>query len=266
MCEMEQRELSCLVPKYISLCHKSSSSSCFSPLARKTITRLYKKGVAHIENQQRKDFMEGDARFENTFSARPSTLSQVVRKRKKNSLNMGEARERRNRAKDKKRRKGKSDAAVSSWWSVFSSKSKDSQGSDSELETRSMSELLWFDESKLYDVHETTEKRGIAKVVRKVFQKRASHHLLGTQFSSDATLWIIECIFRDTVTFSYRQMDAIRSVYPEAFSDMIVTVQELEGADEEHECGSPFITVVTIKLVKMNVKRREHLVFFPSAQ
>lgn len=233
----------------------TDASSCLSPLGRKTVMKNFKR--AEMEAVKRKD-REMDAVKRKTRAVTPESVRRRKQRRlKKNGLSKA------GEGEDAGSRFSLRDNPVFHWWSGGGSYGTPSLGSS--VRREDLAEKLSFDEKKLFEITNKSDRAKLGRAGQLVYLKRMDHELLGTQFQQDDSgrMWILINFFKGSVPFSYREQDAIRSACGPTFSDMEVLVNFFENEAEREACGALCMTQVIVKMVKEEALASGALIYEP---
>ncbi|MHA1681391.1 MAG: hypothetical protein ACTSUE_10305 [Promethearchaeota archaeon] len=244
-------------------------------MARQTVTKnTIKRLESHIA--QKNDITKR-VRKDQKFLSKISTMNQE-KKRKPRVLNPEDVRKRKERRKTRQKRRrrslsaskgedseGSSDGAgILHWWA--SAKSFGDRFSPGNMKrTQDLAEKFSFDEKALFEITNNGERKKMGRVGQLVYLKREHHELLGTQFQQDDSgrLWVLVVFFKGSVSFSYRDQDAIRAACGNTFSDMEVIVSFFENEAERKACGAMCMTQIIVKVVKNEAITSGSLIYEP---
>lgn len=256
----------------------TNTSSCLSPLARKTVT---KNTIQRLESEkiQERDATERKKRKKKKNASTTSgMLRESEEKRRRRALAPEDVRRRKARKKTRQRRRknlstAKGDVSERSgegsgggflhWWAAATGLGGISSGSTKK--TPDLAEKFSFSDSLLFEITNKDDRKKMGKVGQLIYLKREHHELLGTQFQKDDSgrLWILVAFFKGSVPFSFREQDAIRAACGNGFSNIEVLVTVLENEAETEVCGDACMTMVTVKMVKEEAITNDALTYEP---
>jgi hypothetical protein len=241
----------------------TDTSSCLSPLGRKTVTMNFKRAESE-RKRQRSEYSSSVMEARKRGAGRRALSPEDVRKRKQ--------RRKKRRAMSEENTLSSSSSSSGErrflpWWAsgptwVPGLGGRKDAGASGSL---GLAEKFIVDEKKLFEITNTSDRKKMGQAGQLIYLKRENHELLGTQFQQDDTgrLWILVIFFKGSISFTYREQDAVRSACGETFSDMEVVVNFFETEAERKACGAPCMTQVVVKMVKEEAITSGSLIYEP---
>ena len=246
----------------------TDSSSCLSPLGRKTVMRNFKKAESERKGNKVMDTVKRKTRAVSPDAVRRRKQRRLRKNSssgnsgrsggRRRSLSQEQDFPKKNFSVDESGESSPFFTSVFHWWSSNGKPPGSARRED-------LAEKLSFDEKKLFEITNASDRMKLGKAGQLVYLKRADHELLGTQFQQDDSgrMWILINFFKGSVPFSYREQDAIRSACGPTFSDMEVLVSFFENEAERETCGANCMTQVIVKMVKEEALTSGSLIYEP---